>query len=111
MGCSGMRTGDIGIEPFHTVNESVVQQKPQGTIGYRWFGTETFALEPLQYIVCANGAVALQQDAQRTTPYHGKPQFVEVTVGIRLRKCPCDTPLVIVSPKPDDGLRDILLHA
>ena len=92
------------------MDESVVQQKSQGTIGYRWLGSKTFAIEPLQHIVGTDGAMTFQQNTQRASPYCGKSQLVETAVGIRLPECPSDTPFVIVSRKPNDGLRVFLLH-
>lgn len=111
MGRARMGTGDIRIEPFDSMYKSVVQQKPQGTIGYGGLGPQTFTLEALQHIIRANGAMAFQQDTQGTTPHLGEPQLVETAIGIRLPKCASDAPLVIVPGEPDNGLRDILLHA
>ena len=105
-----MRAGDIGIEPFHSMDETVFQQKPQGAIGNWRFGPQTFALEALQHVIGADGTVAFQQDTQRATPHCGKPQLVETAIGISLPERARDAPLVIVPGKPDDGFRAVLLH-
>lgn len=110
MGRPWMRAGNIGIEPFHSMDESIVQQKSQGTIDNRRFGPQAFAPEAFQHIIGTDSTVTFQQDTQRTTPHLGKPQLVESAVGISLLERPCDAPFVVVPGKPDDGLRDVLLH-
>lgn len=81
-----MRTGDVGVEPFDTVNKPIVQKELEGSIGHWWLGPQSLLLQSVENLVGTHCAVALEKNSQGASSHGGEAEAIFLAVLICLRQ-------------------------
>lgn len=98
-----MIAGDVCIQAFDSVRQSMFDQESERSIGKRWLRAQTVCIELCQHIIGSLGNMAFKENLECTATHRSKPQPCITAIGLGLHQGTPPAAAVVVPAQADDS--------